>query len=196
MIKEFIKYTLLTSIIFISCTKKSTTQDAALGGTLTVNINGQEYIQNVSLNIAGTGFGSSFECTGKAGFIQAFANDIENSKIYLNLNLFHLENDANFKSSSTGTYRLVDDRLYGIGTSNCSKNLDLLLLFLDKSQSNQSCSLATGATHTIQSITPVESTATSIVYKIAGSFTCTVVNNAGSKIPITGNYVTKIMTLK
>jgi hypothetical protein len=190
------KILLFVSMLLVlqSCKKSATTNSGKL--FIQITVNGQTYKEDLA-DIGGTGFSGQTSCTNKPGFLQ-FGGMIETSQLEFEAYLFHNENETDFAAATTANARLVDTRdhfysLYGA----CNSHLDLNISFLDKLLNDQSCSVeTTGRTHTVESITLLETTSTEKRYAIAGSFSCTLRKSNNVTFPLTGKYRTTVSTLR
>ncbi len=184
----------LTLLVIQSCKKSSSSSTGNL--FLEITVNGQTYKEDLA-DIGGTGFSGETSCTNQPGFLQ-FGGMIETSQLEFEAYLFHHENETDFAAATAANARLVDarDHYYSFNGA-CNSHLDLNISFLDKLLNDQSCSVeTTGRTHTVESITLLETTSTEKRYAIAGSFSCTLRNSNNVTFPLTGKYRTTVSTLR
>ncbi len=177
-----------------SCKKSSSTGSG--NNFIQISLNGQTYKETMG-DIGGTGFSGQVSCTNKPGFLQ-FGGMIETSQLEFEAYLYHNEDETDFAAASSSSVRLVDsrDHFYSFNGA-CNRHLDLNISFLDKLLNDESCSVeTTGRTHTVESVTLVETTSTEKVYVLKGSFACTIRNSANVLTPLTGTYQIGIRTLR
>ena len=192
------KITLLALVLILfvanACKKSSSTNSGNLFIEITVNV--QTYKENLA-DIGGTGFSGQMSCTNKPSFLQ-FSGMIETSQVLFEAHLFHHENESDFWSPGSSSARLVDIKNYFYNlNAACNSNFDLNIDFEDKSLINKACTvLSSGKTHTVESITLLETTSTEKRYVISGSFSCTLRNSNNVSFPLTGKYRTTVLTLR
>ena len=193
------KITLLALVLVLfvahACKKSSSTSSGNL--FLEITVYGQTYKKDLA-DIAGTGFSAGTSCTNKPGFLQ-FCGMIETPQVLFQAYFFHHENETDFGTPSSASARLVDMKNHHYNTNGaCNANFDFNIDCEDKSLINPTeCTvLSSGKTHTVESITLLETTSTEKVYTIAGSFSCILRNSNNVSFPLTGKYRTTVRTLR
>ena len=173
----------LLIITSLSCSKSSDSNANDANDFMEITIGGKAYNQIIYTGGTG-GFVNQTGCVAKPHF-QAFMSQFDLSGFFFDSNIMVLQNETDFKSSNTGTYKIVN---YYLFPKPIACNLDLLLGFKDKSQSDQSTTLLANGINTISNISIKESNSTNVLYQIKGNFTCNFKNKANAQILITGKY--------
>jgi len=194
---KFLKTALLLLILAncISCSKSSSSNSSPTTGYLKINVDGKDFEEINTLNIAGTGYGSILpSCNGKDVFKQ-FSAMIENSTFFFQVGLVHAENAVDFGSPAAGNYNIYT-LIDFFNSKYCYNNLTFDVEYEDKA-TNKSYELSSGGTHKITSISKVSSDNANTTYAIEGTFTGTYKLVGGTKTStVNGSYRTFIRVLK
>jgi hypothetical protein len=187
-------FLLATLYLLIASCSKSDNPGGDDNSYIELNVNGVKYRDDISS--FGSGFSGFTTCASKEGF-QQYLTTIETSNFEAEFYLLHLMNDNDFKSSTPGTYRIVEEKYYGLGEPRCTNNFDMFLTFLDKKQSQQYCSLdQSGNTNKVERITLLKTTTQEKTYSVEGSFNATVTNAIGTKYKLDGKYKVIVSVLR
>ena len=184
------KNTLLLTALFLAITtiscKKSNDTEASDSPFIEMNVDGVKYREDLASY--GTGFSGFVTCSSKEGF-QQHLTTFMNSNIEAKFSILFLLKDIDFKSSSPGSFRIVEEKYFGQGGPRCTNNFDLFITFLDKKQNQQYCSHEqSGNQNTVQKITLLKTTSQEKTYSIEGVYNLTVTNSVGTKYKIDGKY--------
>jgi hypothetical protein len=194
---KFLKTAILLLLLTncISCSKSSSSNSSPSTGYLKINVDGKDFEETNTLNIAGTGYGSILQsCNGKDQFKQFHAM-IENSTFFFQVGLVHAENAVDFGSPAAGNFNIYT-LINFFNNKYCYNNLTFDVEYEDKA-SDKSYELISGGTHKIISITKVSSDNANTVYSVEGTFTGTYKLVGGTKTSIVnGSYRTFIKVLK
>ena len=103
--------------------------------------------------------------------------------------ILYFENDSDFKNSKSGKYEIIEDL-----STFC--NLNLVVSFEDKIQSQSYFQLMSGGINTITSIKKGKSTSTKVDYIISGNFSSSFKNRSNTIKIINGKYQITVPILK
>ena len=134
------------------------------------------------------GFGSQGGCLPVSYFLRNIGQ-IDVSNFFLDVNLFHYSNNADFSLSDTGYFAVhsIDDYSWVEGSPDfCAQ--DLVVNLEDNSNSDNNWFLVPGGIHVVTSISQSSQSSTDVVYNVEGNFSMSFVSNNGQSVPVSGNY--------
>ena len=198
MKKAFIYILLVTSIGLNSCSKGSSGNG---GGSQSlpnqIIINGQTYSYTANTTVSGVQFSGQNSCSS-VSLSTELGPVFDNASYYVDLSLYQYSNDKDFMATAIGNYPIKNDSSQIGSNTPCYNNMDLIIRFQDKtvnSQYDNSLMQNSGATNKVTSITLVSTDSGSKMYRVSGTFSCTVINPNNKSIPVSGNYNIYINTL-
>lgn len=177
---------LCISILTLFLSGCSSDADSPCVDFIEILINGKSYKNNIYHG--GTGFSGLTGCEDKS-LHAAYLSSFEDSSFAFVSYILYFENDSDFKNSKSGKYEIIEDL-----STFC--NLNLVVSFEDKIQSQSYFQLMSGGINTITSIKKGKSTSTKVDYIISGNFSSSFKNRSNTIKIINGKYQITVPILK
>ena len=182
-------------ICSVSCKKETKTTNPAsptpTGYFVKVSVNSTEYSTST---ICGSSYSNQSGCDAFMYNYTEMCQFIP-SAFSFSPYIVYRQNKAAFDSLSTGTYDVsINAYMPFVNDSIC--NWDLAVIYRDKTQPDQTCTLEPNGVHNVTSITYKSETSTKVEYSVEGNFDFNVKNSANAIIHITGTYRIPIEPIK
>ncbi|MDE3236946.1 MAG: hypothetical protein KGO81_13415 [Bacteroidota bacterium] len=184
--------TLLCVILLMAACKKST-DTTNYPYHLNVSINKVNYTTS---SVCTFGLTNEPGCVAGKSFDVTNAGQINVDAFFLDCYFKHYTNNSDFASTKPGSHKIFDGGDL-LKSNQC--NCDLIIGLVDNgilNLYNTTILQPANIVHKVTGIRKVDSTATTITYAVAGSFSCYFKNTNNVMIPVTGDYVLPIKELK
>ncbi len=180
-------FLLIFVLTVFSCKKDSVDSSSGSSGFLKITINGKVYENSIDVNgfIVHVGFDNQTLCDNKLGFQENIMDLPLDSRFDVNTDILFYRSNADFKNSKPGTYTISN---YGIDLFKTYCNLNFNISLRDNNATgNKSTTFVTG-THTVSTITFLNTKSNYSEYLVGGQFTASFKNSDNVTIPVTGSY--------